>query len=59
MKQSDENLVTVSKLGARTFDIERYFQTEDGRTQLETIVEIEKLIKRIKTGTLMPLWRNW
>ena len=44
MKQSDENLVTTSKLGARTFDIDRYFQTKDGRAQLEIIVEIEKLV---------------
>ena len=48
MKQSDKNLVTMSKLGARTFNIERYFQTKDGRDQLEKIIEIEKLSKNIR-----------
>ena len=48
MKQSDENLVTMSKLGARTFNIERYFQTKHGKTQLKTIIEIENLSKNIR-----------
>lgn len=48
MKQSDENLIIMSKRGARTFNIERYFQTKDGQDQLEKLIEIEKLSKNTR-----------
>ena len=45
-KKPDEPLVSISETGARSFDINRYLETDDGAYQLKMLVEIEEYVKK-------------